>query len=67
MRFFSIVAVTLNILWLLLIMFFVSTQGVESYDIIGYSALTLTLVTPIVNLVVLLYYRQKLLAIKMIK
>ena len=59
MKIFTIVAMALNIIWLLVIMFFVFTQGVESYDIIGYSALTLIVVTPIVNLVALLYYRQK--------
>ena len=59
MRILSNVALALNILWLLLLMFFVGTQGTESYDIIGYSALTLVVVTPIVNLIVLFYHRQK--------
>lgn len=59
MKIYSTVAVVLNILWLIVIIFFVSTQGVESYDIIGWSVLTLVIVTPFVNLYVLLYSQRK--------
>ncbi|MFC1508937.1 hypothetical protein ACFL60_04515 [Candidatus Omnitrophota bacterium] len=58
MRILSNVALALNILWLLVLMFFVGTQGTESYDIIGYSVLTLVVVTPIVNLIVLWRNKQ---------
>ena len=59
MKIYSIVAIVLNILWLIVIIFFVFAQGVESYDIIGWSVLTLVIATPLVNLYVLLYSQRK--------
>ena len=59
MKIYSIVAIVLNILWLTVIIFFVFAQGVESYDIIGWSVLTLVIATPLVNLYVLLYSQRK--------
>ena len=59
MKIYSIVAIALNILWLIVIVFFVSTQGVKSYDIIGWAVLTLVIATPFVNLYVLLYSQRK--------
>ena len=52
-------AVALNALWLFVIIFFVGMQGTASYDIIGYSILTLVVITPVINLVVLFCYRRK--------
>ena len=54
MKALSIAAIVLNILWLLVVLFFVGTQGVEDYDIVGFLALLLIVVTPIVNIYALL-------------
>ena len=48
------IAITLNFLVLAVILFFVTTSGTESYDAIGYSALVLVLITPIVSLIALI-------------
>lgn len=53
------VAVALNMLWLIVIIYFVSLQGLESYDAIGWSVLILVIVTPMVNLYVLLFSQNK--------
>ena len=57
MRAASIAAVALNVLWLLVVLVFVGTQGVEDYDKVGFLVLTLIVVTPTVNLVALLQGR----------
>ena len=52
-RTLDIVAVALNVLWLLVVLFFVGSQGVGDYDVVGFLVLALIVVTPLVNLVAL--------------
>jgi len=50
----GIAAIALNVVWLLVVLIFVGSQGVEDYDMVGFLVLGLIVVTPLVNLVVLL-------------
>ena len=52
-RTLNIVAIALNVLWLLVVLFFVGSQGVGDYDVLGFLVLALIVVTPLVNLVAL--------------
>ena len=54
MRTVGIAAIALNVVWLLVVLIFVGSQGVEDYDMVGFLVLGLIVVTPLVNLVVLL-------------
>jgi|GEM_PF-5151686 len=58
MRILSIVAVALNILWLIIDLLIVFSQAAKDFDIIGYTALALFIVIPSVNLIVLLNYKK---------
>ena len=53
MRTLNIVAIALNVLWLVVVLFFVGSQGVGDYDVLGFLVLALIVVTPLVNLVAL--------------
>jgi hypothetical protein len=52
-RTLGIVAIALNVLWLLVVLFFVGSQGVGDYDVVGFVVLALIVVTPLVNLLAL--------------
>ena len=52
-RTLDIVAIALNVLWLLVVLFFVGSQGVADYDVVGFLVLALIVVTPLANLMAL--------------